>query len=59
MIYDEQMKKLVPDELIGKENILFCNVDELCRFHGDIFLPQLSSFIVDVGKVARLFLTQV
>lgn len=59
MMSDEQMKSLVPEELFGKENILFCNIEELCKFHGDRFLPELSSCIFDVNKVANLFLKEV
>lgn len=58
-MYECETKHLVPEELMGKENTLFCNIEELCRFHGNVFLPQLSSSILDVGKVAELFLAQV
>lgn len=58
-MYDEHMKTLVPEDLVGKEDILFCNIDDLCKFHGDRFLPELSSYIFDVGKVADLFVKQV
>lgn len=59
MMYDEEMRSIVPEELISKEDILFCNVEELCNFHERIFLPELSSFILNVEKVAELFMKQV
>lgn len=59
MLYDEHMKTIVPVELVGKEDVLFCNLDELHKFHGEKFLPDLCSYILDVGKVANLFIQQV
>ena len=59
MLHDEQMKTIVPNELAGKEDILFCNLEELHQFHGEKFLPDLCSYILDVGKVANLFVKQV
>lgn len=53
------MKAIVPNELVGKEDILFCNLDDLYYFHGEKFLPELCSYILDVGKVANLFVKQV
>lgn len=58
-MYDDDIKSQVPEELFGKENILFCNIEELCNFHGEIFLPQLSSSILDISKVAALFVARV
>lgn len=58
-MYDDDMKNQVPEELFGKENILFCNIEELCNFHGEIFLPQLSSSILDISRVAELFVAKV
>ncbi|XP_065216565.1 guanine nucleotide exchange factor DBS-like isoform X2 [Planococcus citri] len=58
MLTDVQMKSIVPNEFVGKEDTLFCNLEELHQFHGDKFLPELSSFILDVGKVANLFVDQ-
>lgn len=59
MLVDEQMKAIVPNELVGKEDILFCNLEELQNFHGEKVLPDLCSYILDVGKVANLFVKQV
>lgn len=55
MMYDDEMRKLVPADLIGKEDTLFCNLDDLYSFHSGIFLPILQTCIFDVEKVASLF----
>lgn len=51
----EEMKSLVPAGLEGKADILFGNLEELYRFHGEVFLQDLENCISTTDLVALCF----
>ncbi|XP_046672964.1 guanine nucleotide exchange factor DBS-like isoform X2 [Homalodisca vitripennis] len=51
----EDMKPLLPAGLEGKADILFGNLEELYRFHGEVFLQDLENCISTTELVALCF----
>ncbi|XP_075216691.1 guanine nucleotide exchange factor DBS-like isoform X2 [Lycorma delicatula] len=51
----DEMKILIPPGLEGKADILFCNLDDLFRFHGEVFLQDLENCITTTELVALCF----
>ncbi|KAK0078018.1 hypothetical protein PV325_003154 [Microctonus aethiopoides] len=52
---NESMIHLLPAGLIGKSDVLFGNIEEIYRFHGDIFLRDLENCISNTELVALCF----
>lgn len=51
----EEMKSLVPSVLEDKVDVLFGNLEELYRFHGEVFLKDLENCISTTELVALCF----
>ncbi|KAL1123668.1 hypothetical protein AAG570_002744, partial [Ranatra chinensis] len=54
MLSDE-MREMVPQELEGKGDIIFGNLEDIYCFHGDIFLQDLENCISTTELVALCF----
>ncbi|CAF1021716.1 unnamed protein product [Rotaria sordida] len=52
---DKDIKK--PTGLIGRERVVFGNVQRIYEFHRDTFLPQLEQCIENPNTLGRLFTT--
>lgn len=55
----EEMVHLVPASLQGKEEVLFGNLDELYKFHSEVFLKDLENCISTTELVALCFVQRV
>lgn len=53
------MHPLLPPGLPEKLGILFGNLDEIYRFHNDIFLKDLENCITETDLVALCFVQKV
>ena len=51
----EDTKELLPQELEGKSDVLFGNLEDIYCFHGDIFLQDLENCISTTELVALCF----
>lgn len=58
-IHSEEMASLVPPGLLGKEDILFGNLNELYTFHSEVFLKDLENCISTTELVALCFVQRV
>lgn len=56
---NEAMTHLVPAALIGKADVLFGNLEEICIFHGETFLRDLENCISNTELVALCFVQRV
>lgn len=56
---NEAMTHLVPAALIGKVDVLFGNLEEICIFHGETFLRDLENCISNTELVALCFVQRV
>lgn len=51
----EEMKSLLSSVLEGKADVLFGNLEELYRFHSEVFLKDLENCISTTELVALCF----
>ncbi|XP_021347383.1 guanine nucleotide exchange factor DBS-like isoform X3 [Mizuhopecten yessoensis] len=49
------MQHLIPDELVGKKEILFGNLEQIYSFHKNIFLQELQNCRDQPAKVGKCF----
>lgn len=56
---NETIAHLIPAALVGKADILFGNLEEICIFHGETFLRDLENCISNTELVALCFVQRV
>ncbi|XP_053404397.1 guanine nucleotide exchange factor DBS-like isoform X2 [Mercenaria mercenaria] len=52
------MQHLIPDELSSKKDILFANLDQIYKFHHDVFLKDLQSCADCPTKLGKCFVSR-
>lgn len=52
-------KNNIPQGLHGRESIIFSNIEEIYRFHNDIFLRELEKYETMPEDVGHCFVTWV
>lgn len=52
-------KNSVPQGLLGRESIIFGNMEEIYRFHSDVFLRELEKYETMPEDVGHCFVTWV
>ncbi|XP_011866012.1 PREDICTED: guanine nucleotide exchange factor DBS-like isoform X1 [Vollenhovia emeryi] len=52
---NEAMAHLIPAALVGKADVLFGNLEDICIFHGETFLRDLENCISNTELVALCF----
>lgn len=55
---NKTMKHLLPEELINKKDILFGNLEQIYRFHHDVFLKDLQSCSECPTKLGKCFVNR-
>lgn len=56
---NEAMAHLIPAALVGKADVLFGNLEDICIFHGETFLRDLENCISNTELVALCFVQRV
>ena len=58
-LMDPFQQPSVPPQLVEKADVLFGNLPEICKFHGQVLLPDLEGSLSSPHLVAACFLKHV